>query len=54
MYQYYLFDFDYTLVNSEAGIVGSLDHPRARIALLYARQAVGGWLKRPCPAAEKP
>ena len=31
MYQYYLFDFDYTLVNSEAGIVGCFQRTLARI-----------------------
>lgn len=31
MYQYYLFDFDYTLVNSEAGIVGCFQRTLDRI-----------------------
>lgn len=38
--------FLYRLRWPEACIAGSLDHPRARIALLHARQAFGGWKKR--------
>ena len=38
--------FLYRLRWPEAGIAGSLDHPRARIVLLHARQAIGGWINR--------
>lgn len=44
----------YRLRWPEACIAGSLNFPRARIALLHARQAVGGWKKRIQQIAKKP
>ena len=44
----------YRLRWPEAGIAGALDHPRARMTLLHARQAISGWLQCLRPAAGKP